>query len=379
MSAAGEVRVRAGRDNRRVRLRTLAVDGVLALGVAGLAVVSSGQARPWHPAGQHVGVLGTALILGAALPLAVRRVWPLPVLAAAAAATGAYLILGFPYGPIMFAPAVAVYTVAALRPARTATVAAGMALPVLLAHIVVTGEALLGLLPGAAWVVVPFALGRLVRMKRELAGYARSEEVRRYTYEERLRIAQEVHDVVGHGLAAIHMQAEIALHLLPRHPEQAEPALAAISRTSKEALDELRATLAVVRRHPPGLAGLDQLASRVSDVGVPVDLTVTGLPRPVPSTVDLTAYRLVQEALTNVLRHAGPATAAVRIGYREQALTVEVTDTGTGARQRSIVDGGHGLAGMRERVTALDGVFEAGSRVGGGFRVYASLPLEATA
>jgi signal transduction histidine kinase len=367
------------RDNRRVRLRNLAVDALLALGVAGLAVASSSQTRPWHSGGQHVGALGTALVLAAALPLAVRRRWPLPVLAAAVGVTGTYLGLGFPYSPIMLVPAVAVYTVAALRPARTATVAAGVALPVLLVHAVVTGGPSLSLLPGMGWVVVPFALGRLALMRRELADRARADEVRRYAYEERLRIAQEVHDVVGHGLAAIHMQAEIALHLLPRRPEQAEPALAAISRTSKEALDELRATLTVVRRGPAGLAGLDHLVSRVSDTGVPVDLTVTGVPRHVPSTVDLTAYRLVQEALTNVLRHAGPATAAVRIAYRERAVTVEVTDTGTGARNSSTVDGGHGLAGMRERVAALDGVFEAGSRTGGGFRVYASLPLEGTA
>jgi signal transduction histidine kinase len=356
------------------------VDGALALGLVALAVAVSGQAAAWQHGGRQVGVLGSALVLGAGLPLAVRRLWPLPVLAAAVGATSAYLLLGFPYGPILFAPAVAVYTVASLHPARTATIAAGAALPVLLAHTALDSGPLgvLGLLPGAAWVVLPYALGRVVRVGRESAARTRAEEVRRYAYEERLRIAQEVHDVVGHGLAAMHMQAEIALHLLPRHPEQAGPALAAISRTSKEALDELRATLAVVRRDPPGLASLDDLVSRVSGTGLPVDLTVTGPPVPVPSTVDLTAYRVVQEALTNVLRHAGPASAAVRVAYRERALTVEVTDTGAGS---STVDGGpagHGLAGMRERVAALDGVFEAGTRVGGGFRVFASLPLAGT-
>jgi signal transduction histidine kinase len=362
-----------------VRLRTLAVDGALAVALAALAVVVSAQGAPWHAGRQSAGLTGTALILAATLPLTLRRSWPLPVLATSIGACGGYLLLGLPYGPVLFAPAVAVYTVAALRPARTATIAAGAALPPLLAHAFVwpTPLGLLGLLPGAAWVVVPFALGRAVRVGRESAARDRAEEVRRYVYEERLRIAQEVHDVVGHGLAAMHMQAEIALHLLPRQPEQAGPALAAIGSTSKEALDELRATLAVVRRDPPGLASLDELVARVCGTGVPVDLTITGATRPVPSTMDLTAYRVVQEALTNVLRHAGPATAAVRIGYRERALTVEVTDTGTGASTTSTVDRGHGLAGMRERVAALDGVFEAGTRVGGGFRVYASLPLAA--
>jgi signal transduction histidine kinase len=325
-------------------------------------------------------VWGRVLILGATLPLAVRRIWPLAALALATAATSTYLVLGYPYGPILLALGVAVYTVAVLLPARPATIAAAIALVVLLLHVVFDepGSALWGIIPGSAWVVVPFAVGRLVRTGRETAARARTDLIQRQAYEERLRVAQEVHDVVGHGLAAIHMQAEIALHVLPRRPEQAEPALRAISRTSKQALDELRATLALVRRGSeprtpgPGLSQLDDLATRMAGTGVTVTVTVSGLVRDIPSAADLAAYRIVQEALTNVLRHAGTSSAAVTVFYGPKELAVEVTDSGRGPTGS---DGGHGIAGMRERVAALDGRFEAGPRPGGGFRVSARFPL----
>jgi signal transduction histidine kinase len=178
------------------------------------------------------------------------------------------------------------------------------------------------------------------------------------------------------------MQAEIALHLLARKPEQAEAALTAISRTSKEALDELRVTLTVVRRDEaaddrapaPGLAQLPQLRDRLAGAGVPVTVEVTGEPRALPVAVDLAAYRVVQESLTNVLRHAGPATATVRLRHTRTGVAIEVTDTGRGPAPGPGV--GYGLAGMRERVTALGGTFTAGPAPGGGFRVSATLPVE---
>jgi signal transduction histidine kinase len=226
-----------------------------------------------------------------------------------------------------------------------------------------------------AWVIVPLALGLGVRVGRESVARERAEELRRHAYEERLRIAQEVHDVVGHGLAAINMQAEIALHVLPKRPEHAQTALQAISRTSKEALDELRATLTVLRRDGDvrlGLARLDEIVARLEGAGVPVTVTVRGARRSLPDDVDLAGYRIVQEALTNVLRHAGAAPATVQVEYRPDTVTIEVIDTG-GAPAEPNTDG-HGLAGMRERVAALGGQFEAGPRADRGFRVYACLP-----
>jgi signal transduction histidine kinase len=374
----------------------------LAAGLPALALLAVGLAGT-GPAGRVQGVPVDArayvLVAGVALVLVVRRRWPRAVLAAVTLATSAYLVLGYPYGPILAGFAVAVYTVAVRRPVRPAALAAGLALPVLLAHVAVGGGPLPGVdgvLPGSAWVVVPFAVGVTVRVSREAAARAREDEARRQADGERLRVAQEVHDVVGHGLAAINMQAEIALHLLPRRPEQAEAALAAISRTSKEALDELRATLSVVRRGGgaddrapgPGLARLDDLLARTRGVGVPVSVEVTGGRPELPGVVDLTAYRIVQESLTNVLRHAGAASVTVRLGYEPRRLHVEVVDTGRGGAPGGVggpggdvgSDGdvggaGHGIAGMRERVEALGGTFAAGPVAGGGFRVAATLPV----
>jgi signal transduction histidine kinase len=298
-------------------------------------------------------------------------------------ATSLYLVLRYPYGPILLSLLVAVYTVARYVPMRRALVAAAGGLVVLMAHILVgqgVGPGLVGIVPGSAWVVVPFAVGVAVRLHRESVARERIQLARTHADQERLRVAQEVHDVVGHGLSAITMQAEIALHLLDRQPEQAGPALSAISRTSREALEDLRVTLALVRRSDgddaraplPGLVRLDDLVARMSDSGVSVGVHTAGQRRPLTSAVDLTAYRVVQESLTNVLRHAGAATALVRLGYLPGELTVEVTDTGRGGAADA--PPGHGLAGMRERVTALGGSFDAGPGDSGGFRVHMRLP-----
>ncbi|MFJ6199987.1 sensor histidine kinase [Micromonospora sp. NPDC092111] len=360
-------------------------DALLALGLLAFGLVGT------RGAAGNAGVTATggtyALVAVAALALAVRRRWPLATLAATTSANTAYLLLGYPYGPILVALSVAVYTVAAYRPSRPATAACGGALALLLLSGLVGARqwGLLGVMPVAAWVVVPFAVGTTVRLLRESATRTRADEARQLADAERLRVAREVHDVVGHGLAAIHMQAEIALHLLAKRPEQAGAALAAISRTSKEALDELRVTLTVVRRGEAGagrtpVPGLDQLPAlrdRMAGAGLPVAVEVTGEVRTLPVAVDLTAYRAVQESLTNVLRHAGRAAATVRVDYRPDAVTVEVTDTGRGpAPHPPPGPGGHGLAGMRERVAVLGGSFRAGPGDGGGFRVSVTLPVE---
>jgi len=358
--------------------RRWVADGLLALallvfGVAGTIPAGEGQ-------GRRVTAFTFVLVVIAALSLVVRRRWPLFTLGVAAASTSVYLILTYPYGPILLAFIVAVYTAARHLPLKPAAIAGGVALAVLLLHVVLHGE-IEGLVPGAAWVVVPFAVGFTVRVSREAAARARDDLARQYADEERLWVAQEVHDVVGHGLSAINMQAEIALHLLDKRPEQAEAALTAISRTSREALDELRVTLALVRRAKEsesraataGLARLDDLIARMSESGVPVTVEVSGDRRELPAAVDLAAYRVVQESMTNVLRHAGAATATVRLGYLPKEVSVEVVDTGRGAV--TAPSGGHGLAGMRERVAALGGDFTAGPAPGGGFRVYVRLPL----
>jgi len=383
----------------------LAADAGLAVLLTGIGVAgTAGIALHWAPAAAALSGWAYALVVLAALALSVRRLWPVATLVVTTLAVSTYLVLGFPYGPILLSLLVAVYTVARYLPTRRAIIAAVAGLVVLLSHIVFArgvGAGLVGIVPGSAWVVVPFAVGITVRFNRESAAQARDEWARRHADSERLRVAQEVHDVVGHGLSAIRLQAEIALHVLPGQPDQAVAALTAISRTSREALDELRVTLALVRRDDaraplPGLARLDALVARTTDSGLPVRVETVGPARTLPNAVDLAAYRIVQESLTNVLRHAGPATAVVRLIFEPEAVTVEVTDNGS-ASTSSIVDGtdstldgtdstvvgpdegpaggaGHGIAGMRQRVGALGGRFSAGPRPGGGFQVRASMP-----
>jgi signal transduction histidine kinase len=353
------------------------------LAVAGVVSAAFGYLaddRPPHPA-------ALAMAAGTALVLVVRRRWPLVTLAVAAVLTAAYLALSFPYGAILVAFFVAVYTAARHEPVKRSGPAAGAALALLLPHVLTNEAALPGLFalgPITAWVVVPFAIGVTVRLNRQAVARERAELVRRRVYDERLQVAQEVHDVVGHGLAAIKMQADIALHLLAKKPEQAETALTAISRTSTEALDELRATLAAVRstgsdgaRSPAsGLNRLDDLRRRMEAAGLRVEVQTTGTPRPLPAAVDLAGYRVVQESLTNVLRHADSMVATVRVGYETDAVVISISNPGAPAAQVPAHADGLGIPGMRERVTSLGGDFTAGLTADGRFEVYAAIPTD---
>jgi len=201
---------------------------------------------------------------------------------------------------------------------------------------------------------------------------------------ERQRIARELHDVVSHGFAAIAVNAGVALNVLSEHPQQAVDALAAIRAASTEAMRELRAILGTLRcveddgshSNAPGLGRLDALVASTCAAGLPTTACVVGRPRPLPVAVDVAAFRIVQEALTNVLRHAGQASAAVRITYERDGLIVEVEDDGDGAARAGETAGsGHGLTGMRERVRAFGGELEAAPRADRGFRVRARLPV----
>lgn len=359
------------------------IDAVRAVALGAFCWLTAGAISHVQEEARPVDAGGYALIAVACLALLVRSRWPGVTLAASTMAVSAYLTIGYPYGPVLLAVAVAVYTVALRWPLRRALAASGAALAVLLVHLLTwsSGNALPALfaaVPASAWIAVPFAVGTVTRLTRQATARDRAIEARQAADDERLRVAQEVHDVVGHGLAAITMQAEIALHLLPTKPEQAETALTAISATSREALDELRATLAVVRdrgadeRAPTaGLARLSALTDRITASGTPVAATVTGAPHELPPAVDLAAYRVVQESLTNVLRHAGPATARVVIAYAPDRLRIDISDTGGAVAP---ISEGHGIAGMRERVSALGGSFSAGPGPQG-FLVSAVFPV----
>jgi signal transduction histidine kinase len=242
------------------------------------------------------------------------------------------------------------------------------------------------LMPVTAWLIGHAIRGqrRYVADLEERAlrlGREREATARAAVAEERARIARELHDVVAHGVSVMVVQAEAARRLVRRRPEQAEEALRTVSSTGAEALTELQHLLGVIggdERQPelepaPGLRDLDALVARMRAAGVLVELRVDG---PAPSLsrgLDLTAYRIVQEALTNVLKHAGVARATVHLSYGDDRVAIEVADNGRGARPNG---SGRGLVGMRERVTAYGGELEAGPRSGGGYAVRVALPLE---
>ncbi len=203
---------------------------------------------------------------------------------------------------------------------------------------------------------------------------------KRAVAEERLRIAQELHDVVAHSMGVIAVQAGVGAHVIDQDPAEAKRSLDAISATSRSTLTEIRRLLGVLRddgaaayQPAPGLADLDRLVADLGDAGLPVSVCVEGSSADVPPGVDLTAYRIVQEALTNVLKHAGPAQAVVTVTYEPDAVRLRITDDGRGVNGTA-TEGGHGLVGMRERVGVYGGSLSAGPRTGGGFAVVAELP-----
>jgi signal transduction histidine kinase len=246
-----------------------------------------------------------------------------------------------------------------------------------------------GWLVSAGVMAVTFRMWQLhvreAEQRAEEAMRTREEMARRRAMEERLRIARELHDSLTHSISVIQVQAGVAEHLARKRGEEVPPALAAIQEAGADAARELRATLSVLRSTEDGdgsgLGQLENLVSRARAAGLPVTVTVTGAERPLPPAVDQAAYRIVQEALTNVSRHAGQAHTSVRLQYTSEALTVQVDDEGhdkgsTGSDGRT-AGPGLGLLGMRERVSALGGRLQAGPRDVGGFRVHAELPAQA--
>ena len=357
---------------------------------------SYGEAHPsttaYFQGGHHLPhTPAPALILVAVACLALiwRRRWPVAVLGVSVAAATIYTLLGYVNGAVLVAPMVALYTVAAQTAVRQAV---GYGLGTL----VVLGSASIAVNPlgpfGGGVEILPFMIavvviaGIAVANRRAYVDSIRDraeQDARRRLDEERLRIARELHDVVAHTMATINVQAGVAAHVLPTHPEAVAESLQAIKTASKEGLRELRAILNVLRQADdadptqpaPGTARLEDLIAGARRAGLETTFTVTGPPVPLPAAVDLAAYRIIQESLTNTIRHAGPATAAVSLGYHHDELRIDVTDTGRGQPAIAGNGGGHGLAGMRERAAAVGGTVEAGPGPAGGFRVAARLPL----
>jgi signal transduction histidine kinase len=375
-------------------------DSALALVAAGLATAQFVSMPADRGVPGSTLALGYGLVLLHTLPLAGRRRFPGTVLALVVASGLAGAALFLP--PFFLGPAilVAVYSVAAygsrwVSLAGLALAEVGLAAvqrtPLKLEDLALVGFT--GIF-AVAWLLGYFAhnyrayAARLEERTTELE-QAREELARRAVTEERLRLARELHDVVAHAMSVIAVQSGVGAHVADSRPEEVGKALAAIEATSRAALTELRRLLGVLRQDGepqasltpvPGLANLEGLLAEVAKAGLAVRLRVKGGPAPLPAGLDLSAYRIVQEALTNVVKHAGPAHAQVTICYRDQEVAVEVTDDGRGVAAVA-GDGrggtGHGLIGMAERVAAFGGDLEVGPRPGGGFRVAARLPLAA--
>jgi signal transduction histidine kinase len=390
---------RAG-GSRRLPASAWAFDSALALLAAAVPTALYVFEPPNLGLPRSRFVLGCALVLLHTLPLVARRRFPGTVLVLVVASGLAFAVLDLPPEFLGVAILVAVYSVAAYGDRWVAL--AGLA-------VAEAGLAAIQLTPGrtgavtlvinmgvvaATWLLGHFAhnyrayAAGLEEQTAELER-AREELARRAVVEERLRLARELHDVVAHAMSVIAVQSGVGAHVAKTQPKEAAKALAAIEATSRSALEELRRLLGVLRQEDepqgelapvPGLGDLDGLLAEVAKAGLTVRLQVEGTPTPLPAGVDLSAYRIVQEALTNVVKHAGPAHAQVVVGYRDQDVRVEVTDDGRGT-VTSVSDGragtGHGLIGMRERVQVFGGDLEVGPCPDGGFRVAARLPLAA--
>ncbi|WP_272255350.1 sensor histidine kinase [Streptomyces xanthophaeus] len=364
--------------------------------VAVLTQIGSGWAA--HEQSGRVAVDWSArlLLLLGPLLLVWRHRYPVAVVYGVAAVTLVYVGAGYPYGPVFISLALACFAAVIAGHRR----AAWGAVALLWAGHLLIGHWLYRWLPppgdgpapwaqelaAAAWVLAVLAVSELVRTRREQWARDRAERAaaeRRRVSEERLRIARELHDVLAHSISVINVQAGVGLALLDSDPEQARTALTTIKAASKEALGEVRQVLDTLRapgeapRTPaPGLDRLSELVEQAAAAGLTVEVTVEGQPRGLPPGVDLAAFRIVQEALTNVVRHSGARTARVRLVWQPRDLQLHVADDGpaTGAPSGG---SGTGLVGMRERASALGGSIEAGPRPEGGFAVVARLPVQA--
>jgi signal transduction histidine kinase len=377
----------------------------LALGVLGLLDLAWLSGR----SGEAIPIAAVALIAVQSIALAFRRRRPMAVYAIVGCVTIVYSWIGFESNVSGLGVLIAIYTVAASVPLADAVGAAaiyvgGMTLSLIGAFQarggtleVFISEFLINLLA----LVLAWTVGVTVRTRRAyvaalearnaLLEREREDNARLAVALERGRIARELHDVVAHNVSVVVVQAGAAERLVETHPDRAREAMRDVATTGRQALEEMRRLLGVLREDEPGngmepqpgVAELETLARRVSDAGLPVELSVQGEQRPLPASAALSAYRIVQEALTNTLRHAGPARARVILRYLPDALEIQVSDNGTGSAAARIDPaqrtdgGGHGLIGMRERVMLFGGELSAGPRPEGGYAVVARIPTPA--
>ncbi|CAM3528961.1 sensor histidine kinase [Kibdelosporangium persicum] len=367
-----------------------------------LAVLATAVAVGWAvlaPQPKPLDAWGVLLAVAACAPLAVRRRRPVVVLVVHMAVSVPYHALDYPHDALVVPGLLVVYTVASvMRRPHSLLVGTGAVVVVLVIRAVDDGRVRFDTLTTLGWMVAAVGVGEAVRSRRaylaeivdraERAERTREEEALRRVTEERLRIARDLHDLLAHSITLIHVQAGVAAHLLAESADRLNRtvmvrSLDTITEACLRARAELRATLAVLRdstmtEHPdedrrpvPALSRLSDLTAPVTAVGVTVDLVSTGDSRPLPPAVEVAAYRIVQEALTNVVKHAVATRARVELAYLPDALVVTVTDDGRGGAGTA---GGYGFVGMVERARSVGGTLTAGSARDGGFRVMAELP-----
>ncbi|WP_405133780.1 sensor histidine kinase [Nocardia sp. NBC_01388] len=387
-------------------------DVLLALVVAAIQLGAGTLANAHQPQMRQLDLLGYALLAGGPLLLTLRRRYPYPVFYGTLAITAAYLLIGYGYGPVFFSLVISFLT-AGIIGSRWYTYSF-----VPLGYLLMVWPA-----PGwrgystdawqefglLAWLIVLVAIAEGIRQARAavLARKEREAEVERSEHaqhereaaerareqaereqrasEERLTIARELHDVLAHSLSLINVQSSVALELIDRRPEQAATALAAIKTASKEALGEVHALLRSIRSGTSsvaapttptiGISDLDGLTQPARAAGLQVRTIVTGPVKRLPSVVDVAAARIVQESLTNVVRHAPGASVLVSVRYSVDRLQLCVENTRPERAATGVSGGGHGIIGMTERASALGGRLLAEPKVGGGFRVEARLPI----
>ncbi|MFE3446109.1 sensor histidine kinase [Nocardia sp. NPDC059180] len=377
-------------------------DVLLALFVTAVQVQSATIPVPLAPVSEPVSAFGYALLIVSGVAVVARRKRPVLVFMITAVASLIYFGLDFPDRLSYLGLFVALYTLAAYGDGRRSLMIVGAGTTVLgIGWLIAAAD----IEPRVAigWVffriggsVISAALGESVRTRRviaadaqeraELAERSRDEEARARVDAERLRIAREVHDTVAHAIAIINVQSGVTAHVLDRRPEQAREALRTIEQTSARALREMRAILGVLRdgdeRTPhPGLEQIHELTDKARDAGLDIDIEQISPMPSLPSAVGSAAYRIVQESITNVIRHVGPTRVAVAIHSGVDDLQIRVTDEGR-HDTAPVLDGagssattGRGILGMRERCQLLGGELDAKSRPGGGFEVIARLPL----
>ncbi|WP_329385238.1 histidine kinase [Streptomyces sp. NBC_01351] len=372
---------------RRFAVPAAVRDWAVAVGVAAALLVTG-------VSGQHSGtgrdLLGYALLTVGGLALAAGRRAPVAVLVVTGLCAVGYQAAGFDVAAVAYL--FAVY--AAMRAGhRAVTVAASVAvlaalpLAALASGLHDTGEAFTqarGALE-IAWLIAAGAAGEALRQAEQRADEAertREETARRRADEERLRIARELHDSLTHQISIVKVQAEVAVHVARKRGEQVPEALLAIQQAGREATRELRATLEALRDDdtspPRGLDDVTELVEQARGIGLDAQLAIEGGRHDIPATVGRTVFRVVQESLTNIARHADAGTASVRIDCSPDSVTVRIDDDGKATPGTAPVSPGVGLLGMRERVTALGGRLSAAPRSEGGFTVLAELPVERT-